>query len=337
METCKLTNSNTNSNQKYQYSTLTSTNANVFDGSVRRHTLNTMENRTYIFGDEVSDRGSSKNDATEMTQLRPRGGGGHTQSYTTESSKTALSDDVVHLEREIQPNDTLQSFALLYGCTINDIKRANNLIKEQEFHALRRIKIPVKRHGLLTEPEEEMKRRPVAVTSLGGKTLPSALTTSLSDRSQSSQVLNTDVYINPNEELDFSESMENVDLLRSTSLSSTSDIVDRNDTNKLLKKMDKEIRKTVRKNDKLETERNETLHEVVSSLGSVGYRPLPIPGSRPTVDECNGADWGVKWWVLLLCFVIVLIAAIFIGVEYYLYHKRSFYNTNAVTNPGGPS
>uniref|UniRef100_H2YN33 LysM domain-containing protein n=1 Tax=Ciona savignyi TaxID=51511 RepID=H2YN33_CIOSA len=220
-------------------------------------------------------------DVTEMTQLRPRVGGN--TSYMSE--RTPPPDGVVYLEREILPTDTLHSFALLYGCTMNDIKRANNLINEQDFYGLRTIKIPVKRHGLLTEPEEESKRRPVT-TSIGGK-------------------------------MDSADSAENISLL-SNSLSR----VDKNDANKFLKKVDKEIRKTVRSSDVLE--RNEILEEVVSSLGSVGYRPLPLPGAK---DDCSGADWGVKWWVLLLGFLVVFFILAIGGYEYY--HMASIEISNS--------
>lgn len=82
--------------------------------------------------------------------------------------------------------------------------------------------------------------------------------------------------------------------------------ITKNDTSKFLKSVDKEIRKTVKKTLDPPNQQgsNETLNEVVSSLGSVGYRPLRPP--RTAADECNGSDWGVKWWVLLLGFIVVL-------------------------------
>nr|XP_002125253.1 lysM and putative peptidoglycan-binding domain-containing protein 3 [Ciona intestinalis] len=258
-----------------------------------------MNGAARIFTNSV-DNGAI-DDVTELTHLRPRGGGSN-QSYMSER---APPDDVVFLEREILPTDTLQSFALLYGCTLNDIKRANNLIREQDFYALRHLKIPVKRHGLLTEIEEETKRRPVT-TSIRG--------------SQSD-----DVYTNENQEIESSESSENISLL--TSSTNHNPATTRNEANKFLKKLDKEIRKTVRSSDAL-GERNEVLEEVVSSLGSIGYRPLPPPGGK---DDCNGADWGVKWWVLLLGFLAIFFLFMILG-GYEYYHMT---NIEIPTTPSG--
>ncbi|KAG8196838.1 hypothetical protein JTE90_027551 [Oedothorax gibbosus] len=52
---------------------------------------------------------------------------------------------------DIQSGDTLESVAIKYQCSVADIKRANNLLSNQEFYALKRLKIPVKKHSLLTE------------------------------------------------------------------------------------------------------------------------------------------------------------------------------------------
>nr|XP_046251119.1 lysM and putative peptidoglycan-binding domain-containing protein 4 isoform X2 [Scatophagus argus] len=65
------------------------------------------------------------------------------------------------LEREVLDGDSLNKLALQYGCKVADIKRVNNLMQEQDFFALKSIKIPVKKHSFLHEtylrdPEEEM-------------------------------------------------------------------------------------------------------------------------------------------------------------------------------------
>ena len=55
------------------------------------------------------------------------------------------------VEAEIQPGETLQSVALKYNVPLAELKRVNNLLKEAEFYALKRVKIPVKTASLLTE------------------------------------------------------------------------------------------------------------------------------------------------------------------------------------------
>ena len=56
---------------------------------------------------------------TELTQLRPRGSVTVSNSYSSTHAKLA-ADNIVFLRREILPNDTLQSFALQYNCTVSN-------------------------------------------------------------------------------------------------------------------------------------------------------------------------------------------------------------------------
>ncbi|CAG13095.1 unnamed protein product, partial [Tetraodon nigroviridis] len=59
--------------------------------------------------------------------------------------------NIQFLEREVLDGDTLNKFALQYGCKVADIKRVNNLIQEQDFYALKSVRIPVQKHSLLEE------------------------------------------------------------------------------------------------------------------------------------------------------------------------------------------
>ncbi|NXG79237.1 LYSM3 protein, partial [Baryphthengus martii] len=69
-------------------------------------------------------------------------------------------DDIVLLTKDIQEGDTLNAIALQYCCSVADIKRVNNLINDQDFFALRSIKIPVKKFSVLTETHVSPKGRP---------------------------------------------------------------------------------------------------------------------------------------------------------------------------------
>ena len=212
----------------------------------------------------------------------------------------------------------------LFAFQINDLKRTNNLINEQGFFALRRLKIPVKKHGLLTELEEELKRRPIATTSLIGS---SADPSATNEHSSSN-----DVYHRVDDDVDYDDGIETSQLLiPKANHASKESTIDANDTGKFLKSVDKEIRKTIKMNDKMGVEKNEALEEVVSSLGSVGYRPLPFPTAK--TKECDGATWGVKWSTLLICFVIFLIVfIIFVVIKFKSDEHPS--NTIVATPPG---
>uniref|UniRef100_A0AAV2MRK0 LysM and putative peptidoglycan-binding domain-containing protein 3 n=1 Tax=Knipowitschia caucasica TaxID=637954 RepID=A0AAV2MRK0_KNICA len=100
---------------------------------------------TYLFTNSCSENDLSEEDC-ENYELRPRG-----RERLRRSTSREKMDDIIYLVRDIQEGDTLNSIALQYHCTVADIKRSNNLLKEQDFFALRSIKIPVKRFSILTE------------------------------------------------------------------------------------------------------------------------------------------------------------------------------------------
>ena len=55
------------------------------------------------------------------------------------------------VEAEVQPGDTLTKISLKYNIPVAELKRVNNIISENQFYALKRIKIPVRAASLLTE------------------------------------------------------------------------------------------------------------------------------------------------------------------------------------------
>ncbi|XP_012258797.1 lysM and putative peptidoglycan-binding domain-containing protein 3 [Athalia rosae] len=56
---------------------------------------------------------------------------------------------------QLQPEDTLQALSLRYGSTISELKRINNIHKDNEIFAHRTFKVPVKPFSLLTETLNE--------------------------------------------------------------------------------------------------------------------------------------------------------------------------------------
>ncbi|XP_042106681.1 lysM and putative peptidoglycan-binding domain-containing protein 3 [Ovis aries] len=101
----------------------------------------------------------------EVYELRSRG----KEKIRRSTSKDRL-DDIIVLTKDIQEGDTLNAIALQYCCTVADIKRVNNLISDQDFFALRSIKIPVKKFSSLTEtlypPKGRQASRPSTVQYL---------------------------------------------------------------------------------------------------------------------------------------------------------------------------
>ncbi|XP_028679145.1 lysM and putative peptidoglycan-binding domain-containing protein 4 [Erpetoichthys calabaricus] len=108
----------------------------------------------YLFKTEGTDSDESSEDEFNTVQLRTR---------SREQARDKRGE-LLLLERDVSDADNLNKLALQYGCKVADIKRVNNLIREQDMFALKSIKIPVKKHGLLTEANQEL-RDPKGATS----------------------------------------------------------------------------------------------------------------------------------------------------------------------------
>ncbi|GFU04857.1 lysM and putative peptidoglycan-binding domain-containing protein 3 [Nephila pilipes] len=91
-------------------------------------------------------------DGTTLSSLRKIKKTDQSRNGTSENMKTSdpfQRSELLYLK--IEEGDTLQSISIKYQCPIADIKRANNIMSSQEFYGLKHLKIPVKKHSLLTE------------------------------------------------------------------------------------------------------------------------------------------------------------------------------------------
>ena len=75
--------------------------------------------KKFFFASAEENNIQSLSDANKLTSLRPRGAVSNGGTDATFSTKHSWENTVI-LEREILPSDTLQSFALLYGCTVSN-------------------------------------------------------------------------------------------------------------------------------------------------------------------------------------------------------------------------
>ncbi|XP_061478166.1 lysM and putative peptidoglycan-binding domain-containing protein 3 isoform X2 [Rhineura floridana] len=116
-----------------------------------------VDNHVYPFGNGISSDSDVLEDEAEVYELRPRG-----REKIRRSTSRERMDDIVFITKDIQEGDTLNAIALQYCCSVADIKRVNNLITDQDFFALRAIKIPVKKFSVLTETHCFPKSRQVS-------------------------------------------------------------------------------------------------------------------------------------------------------------------------------
>lgn len=217
---------------------------------------------TYLFTNSCSENDLSEEDG-ESFELRPRG-----RERLRRSTSREKMDDIIYLQKDIQEGDTLNSIALQFHCTVADIKRANSLLKEQDFFALRSIKIPVKRFSILAEAHI------------------SSATPSASGAEHQSQV-------SPSTSLP---------LESSTDSSSSTDSVEG-----FLLEKDKDIERLVKSTNPSRSGLNQvvsslTLHQQQPLLAEIEYKPAQRK------DPYYGADWGMRWWtaVAIMLFVGII-------------------------------
>ncbi|KAM9329621.1 lysM and putative peptidoglycan-binding domain-containing protein 3 [Gastrophryne carolinensis] len=117
--------------------------------------MSTAAGHSYHFAPMASSEDDVLEEDAEEYELRPRG-----REKNRRGTSRERLDDIILISKDIKEGDTLNSIALRHSCMVADLKRANNLINEQDFFALRTIKIPVKRFSLLTDPQFSTKGKP---------------------------------------------------------------------------------------------------------------------------------------------------------------------------------
>uniref|UniRef100_A0AC35TRS4 LysM domain-containing protein n=1 Tax=Rhabditophanes sp. KR3021 TaxID=114890 RepID=A0AC35TRS4_9BILA len=95
---------------------------------------------------------------SSYTRLHNEDGNGFELRRKNSSSSSKVDTNIVFLDKVIHPEDTLNKISLKYHIPAADIKRANNILNDQEIYALKNIKIPVtelKRDFLIKEFGQE--------------------------------------------------------------------------------------------------------------------------------------------------------------------------------------
>ncbi|XP_070690050.1 lysM and putative peptidoglycan-binding domain-containing protein 3 [Pempheris klunzingeri] len=213
----------------------------------------------YLFGNNGSENDLSEEDG-ESYELRPRG-----KERLRRSTSRERMEDIIYLTRDIQEGDTLNSIALQYHCSVADIKRANNFLTEQDFFALRSVKIPVRRFSVLTETHST---GPLQSASPSGtrRLLQISSVTSLPSES-------------------------------STDSSSSTDSVEG-----FLLEKDKDIERLVKSTGPSRSSLNEVVSSLTLQQQQpleVEYKPAQRK------DPYYGADWGMRWWTAVAIMLVV--------------------------------
>ncbi|XP_046581503.1 lysM and putative peptidoglycan-binding domain-containing protein 3-like [Haliotis rubra] len=254
---------------------------------------NVKSSKVYVFGNDAVVQDDEEEYELEMSEIRSRRG------ISQPSREMVTESEPSFFDKELAEGDTLQKIALQYSCPVSELKRINNLIRDQDFYALRKIKVPIKRFGLLSEVIEEEKKK-----SSRGKFSMELNSTSFSE--ETGPLL--DNYEDPESSHDLSDPDTQMKIIRTLSIRDNINSQSREAEN-FLKSMDKDLSKMKQSRG----DRN-SLDEVISVLTNKTFYPL----ERKKSQAYNGADCGMSHRTIITTIVVLcIVIPIIFGTLYY--------------------
>ncbi|ESP00503.1 hypothetical protein LOTGIDRAFT_230734 [Lottia gigantea] len=181
------------------------------------------------------------------------------------------------------------------GMQISELKRLNHLIQDQDFFGLKYVKVPIRKHGIMSETLDHKNIRSHGQAS---------------GASYNGASYNGDENYNDKEPLlsmeesdsahDFSDPDMQMKIIRTLSIKDNFSSQGK-EAEEFLKSMDKDLEK-VRNSSRGE---RGSLNEVISVLGNKTIFPLH---AKRQPEHLNGADCGIRWWsILLIIFFVVIV------------------------------
>lgn len=258
--------------------------------------------RVYVFGDTnlVDDEENVEFEMPTISTSRHRGTSAFTQDASFEDEQPT------YFEKEIAEGETLQAIALKYACPVSELKRLNNLIQDQEFFGLKILKVPMRKHGVLSEEVAKHTSKINSSHYLRGAEAISP--TSEEDLYASSYFEDSDSHH------DLSDPETQLKVMRTLSIRDNMSSQGK-EAEKFLQKMDLDLAKIKQESRK----ERESLSEVISVLTNKSFHPLE--SSRPVMNKNNGADCGISWWSIMLYSLIVGILVPIIFLIYFFFFK----------------
>lgn len=220
------------------------------------------------------------------------------------------------IETDIQPSDTLLTLSLKYNVALAELKRVNNFIRDDEFYALKRIKIPVRPTSLLTEllpgvnSDENRNNNGWYIESKESPT--SFGSSAVSSGGQSSPEMGS----SPFSELsrDLGEAAPVVgNLLGVDELAPTSNVFhesrDKKKVKRMFRELDRDLDRIKEKQTELETSEDQ-LPPLDETGGSKGFplKSSQIPTEDPGCSNRVLGCWCVVVGVLIILVFLVLVS-----------------------------
>ncbi|KAJ8976716.1 hypothetical protein NQ317_000148, partial [Molorchus minor] len=236
------------------------------------HVRNRTYNTSYRRIDKEKESGSENDEETELfVRNKPQ------------------RKEIPSIEKVMEDGDTLQSLAVRYHCTISDLKRLNNIHKENEIFAKRTIKVP---HRPFTMA--------LAGVHISGASSPNAL-----DHPSTSKLIDIESF---NTQL-------TANLLQIPKNKKDKSVVNEIIFNSNIQPCERLIEEVF----------EDTGCEEVRLLPQ---QESELPQAEAVVSalNCSGADGDISWVALIVCIVIVAFAIPLIYVLYIAEHPDQYHH-----------
>lgn len=221
------------------------------------------------------------------------------------------------IETDIQPADTILSISLKYNVPLAELKRVNNIIRDDEFYALKRIKIPVRPTSLLNEllpgvhSEENRKTNGWFVES---KESPKSFGSSAHSTGQSTPDMAQSPY---SEMRDLGESLEPEvgNLLGIESLAPKVFHESRNQkkVKRFLRDMDRDLARIKEKQTEFD---NDVIAEVCAmpETGNEPEKKFPLKASQIPTEDPGCSNRVLGCWCVVVGVLIILVFCILVSL-----------------------
>ncbi|KAF2900190.1 hypothetical protein ILUMI_05985 [Ignelater luminosus] len=211
--------------------------------------------------------------------------------------------DIPTMEKVVEEGDTLQALSIRYHCPISELKRLNNIHRENEIFAKRVVKVPARPFSMA-----------LASIHTSGSSSPSEKNGSLK-KGVDAEILKSklnDKFLN----------IPNTSSSSSNSNNSSNGAIEVNQVifNSSVKPVSKVCDNVIE---------NTLINEVDDEQVSLLPRSALIAETVVSRLSCSGADADIPWIALIICIVIVIFAVPLIYIFYIAEHFEQYHHSHS--------
>lgn len=246
----------------------------------------------------LSDSDELSSEPRNGFELKNRQNAGHDKSHSL----------VEYINYEVKPDESLRTIALRYGCSVSTIKRINHLMSDHEFYALRNIKLPVKKFGILSD---------VLVHQINSQSQADGVPEGEGEEER----------LRSSQETTPSNGSLTVNIGISQHLSHT----DTESAFRFLTHLDEDLKKIRQSTESvIESSNIDNLNAIQNPIPRDCYDSVP-PEKSSAFFTCDESDYGINWFnLLILAFVLCFLVPIFYVI--YISEHTSHNSTDVHTH-----